>query len=155
MKKLTLIFISPFVLLLGCNPQAQTPTTSDTVVTLPTTNMTLAGKPFVVEKATTPGEQEVGLMRRNSMAEDHGMIFIFPIQKGQTFWNHDVRFPLDVVFMDHNAQIVSIQHMLPYDDTNTEQVQAQYVIELNSGEAAKLGLKIGDTITLPDDAKAP
>jgi uncharacterized membrane protein (UPF0127 family) len=129
--------------------------TTDPAVMLPTTTMQLGNRQFVMEKATTFGQQERGLMRRDSLADDHGMIFIFPKIGPETFWNHDVRFPLDVVFLDDQAKIVSIQQMKPYDDTNTQTVQAQYVIELNKGTADKLGLKVGDQITLPADAKAP
>ena len=127
---------------------------TDATVMLPMTTMQIGNRQFVVEKATTVGEQEKGLMRRDSLADDHSMIFIFPQTKSQSFWNHDVRFPLDVVFMDSDGRIVSIQHMKPYDDTATDPVDAQYVIELNDGTAAKVGLKVGDKITIPPDAQA-
>jgi len=141
--------VSLWLLAIGCD---QSP--PDATVMLPTTNIHIGSRDFVVEKATNFGQQERGLMRRNSLADDHAMIFIFPQISSQTFWNHDVRFPLDVVFMDSEARVVSIQHMKPYDDTTTEPVMAQYVIELNDGVAAKIGLKTGDKVALPADAMA-
>jgi len=113
--------------------------------------MSIGGQSFVLEKATTPGQQEMGLMRRDSLASDHGMIFIFPHADVQRFWNANVRFGLDNLFLDDDARIVSIQQMKAYDPTNTEPVTARYVIELNTGTAARLGLKIGDQLTLPSD----
>jgi uncharacterized membrane protein (UPF0127 family) len=131
----------------GCgNPAPQ-----DVTPSLPTTTMSIGGQSFVLEKATTPGQQEMGLMRRDSLASDHGMIFIFPHADVQRFWNANVRFGLDNLFLDDDARIVSIQQMKAYDPTNTEPVTARYVIELNTGTAARLGLKIGDQLTLPSD----
>jgi uncharacterized membrane protein (UPF0127 family) len=142
-------FLCLWLVAIGCD---QTP--QDVTVTLPTTTIHVGNRDFTMEKATTIGQQERGLMRRDSLADDHGMIFIFPSESPQEFWNHNVRFPLDVVFLNGQEQVVSIQHMKPYDDTTTQSVQAQYVIELNDGTAEKIGLKVGDKVNLPADAVA-
>jgi uncharacterized protein len=133
----------------GCDNQPS----SDATTTLPTTTMQIGGEKFVIEKATTPGQQERGLMRRDSMAADHGMIFIFSEDQPQRFWNKNVRFGLDNLFVGGDGKIVSIQHMEPYDETGTQEVMARYVIELNAGVPRKLGIKVGDQLTLPADAK--
>jgi uncharacterized membrane protein (UPF0127 family) len=137
--------------LIGCGDPSLS---SDSNVKLPTTTMTIGGRPFVLEKAVTSGEQTLGLMRRDSLPSDHGMIFICAKPQIQSFWNHDVRFPLDNVFIDSDGKIVSIQQMKAYDDSSTKPVVAQYVIELNAGAAAELGLKMGDRLSLPADAVA-
>jgi len=140
-----------FSLLVGCGNSA----TDQGPHELPTTTMTIGGKQFVVEKAITEFQQHMGLMRRDSLPPDHGMIFPFAVASPQTFWNHDVRFPLDVLFLDDGGNIVSIQHMRAYDDSDTQAVTARYVVELNFGTAAQLGLKEGDHLNVPADVKEP
>jgi uncharacterized membrane protein (UPF0127 family) len=118
------------------------------------TQMSISGRSFVLEKATTPAQQELGLMCRPTLAADHGMFFGFATESGRTFWNHDVHFPLDLLFMDSQARITGIRHMAAYDDTATDAVDCRYVIELNLGVAGELHLKQGDTLTLPADVFA-
>jgi uncharacterized protein len=144
-----LAIIWAFCFVLGCGNSA----TDQTQNELPTTTMTIGGQQFVMEKAVTEFQQHMGLMRRDSLAADHGMIFPFQFAAPQTFWNHDVRFPLDVLFLDDDGNIVSIQHMNAYDDTNTQTVTARYVVELNSGTAQRLGLKTGDHLNVPADVR--
>jgi uncharacterized protein len=139
------------VFAVGCGQ----PPPADVVNMLPTTTMQIGSRQFVLEKATTIGQQERGLMRRDSMDPDHGMIFIFPTQQPQSFWNKDVRFPLDNLFLDSGGRIVSIQHMDAYDMHGTSPVASQYVIELNAGVPAQVGVKVGDTLKLPPDCLSP
>jgi uncharacterized membrane protein (UPF0127 family) len=122
---------------------------------LPATQMQIGARQFTLEKAITFSQQEMGLMRRDGMPQDHGMIFIFDHSQPQHFWNKNVRFPLDLLFLDHDARIVSIQNMQPYDESGTKEVDAQWVIELNAGVPAAIGVKVGDMLTLPADAKSP
>lgn len=117
--------------------------------------MQIGGQQFILEKAVTPGEQSKGLMRRDSLPADHGMIFISTHAYSQTFWNENVRFPLDNLFLNDDGTIVSIQSMKAYDATDTEPVVCRYVIELNFGLAQKLGLKEGDKLTLPPEVTKP
>jgi uncharacterized protein len=143
------LLLALFLALPGCGDSS----TNEGVVTLPTTTMKLGDKQFVLEKAITPGEQHVGLMHRDKMADDHGMIFINTQDVEGTYWNHDVRFGLDNLFIDGNGRIVSIQHMDAYDETGTKPCVFRYVIELNAGVPKELGLKVGDQLTIPPDAK--
>jgi len=136
-----------FLLVIGCSKPA-----ADSGTVLPTTQMQIGSRQFVLEKATTSSEQEFGLMRRDTMAADHGMIFIFSQNGAQTFWNHDVRFPLDNLFVDEFGQVVSIQHMDAYSDASTRAVQCRYVIELNAGVPSAAGVHIGDRLVIPADA---
>ena len=141
-----------FLFLSGCGGGAAS---QDSPPALPTTHMQIGSRQFVLEMATTPSEQSFGLMRRDSLAPDHGMIFIFPHDTSDPFWNHDVRFPLDNLFIDRYGRIVSIQHMDAYSDASTNPVECRYVIELNAGTPAAIGVKVGDQLTIPPDATSP
>jgi uncharacterized protein len=101
-------------------------------------------------------DQEIGLMHRESLDPDHGMIFISEQPQNQSFWNHDTHFDLDLIFLDEQANIVSLKKLKAYDETNvSSHAVAKYTIELNAGTAARLGLKVGDHITLPPEVLHP
>ncbi len=117
---------------------------------LPVEQITIGGQTFNIEIAQSFHDQEVGLMHRDHLDSDHGMIFINDHPFVQNFWNHDVHFGLDNLFLSPDGTIVSIKHMDAFSDKGiSSDVPAQYVIELNAGTAARLNLHVGDHITLP------
>ena len=121
---------------------------------LPTVPMQIGNKQFTIEIADTPAKRSVGLMKRDSMPADHGMIFVFPEQDTYSFWMKNTRIPLDIVFIDAGGTIRSIQQMKPYElKSVSPPVAVKYAIELNQGAAAKAGAKVGDKITIPDYAR--
>lgn len=119
---------------------------------LPVTSMQIGAERFDLEMAVSPHDQEVGLMHRDSLDPDHGMVFINSEEKPQTFWNHDTHFPLDLIFLDAGAHVVSLKHLDAYSEKVVpSDAPAQYVIELNAGTVARLGVKVGDHLDLPKD----
>ena len=119
---------------------------------LQVTSMQIGSERFDLEMAISPHDQEVGLMHRDSLDSDHGMIFINSEEKPQTFWNHDTHFPLDLIFLDAGAHVVSLKHLDAYSEKVVpSDAPAQYVIELNAGTAARLNVKVGDRLDLPKD----
>jgi uncharacterized membrane protein (UPF0127 family) len=117
---------------------------------LPMTSMRIGNRNFNLEIAATDGSMERGLMKRDSMPEDHGMIFIFPGDEVRDFWMKNTRFPLDILFADGHGRIVSIHQMDAYDEHHTSSdLPARYAIELNRGAADAAGVKVGDQLPLP------
>ncbi len=117
---------------------------------LPTTKMKIGDRTFTLEVATSESERQTGLMNRDSMAEDRGMLFVFEEETGLGFWMKNTRIPLDLIYLDAKGQIVSIHHMKPYDESTVySQGPAKYVVELNAGMARKAGVKPGDRLSLP------
>src|SRR5437763_5759195 len=84
---------------------------------LPTAPMTLVGKAFVMEIADPSAAREVGLMYRDSMPSDHGMIFVFASDQTNPFWMKNTRIPLDIVYVDAAARVIAVRPMRPYDTT--------------------------------------
>jgi uncharacterized membrane protein (UPF0127 family) len=122
---------------------------------LPTTKMQLGSKQFTLEVADTDATRQYGLMRRDSMPADHGMIFVFAREQELGFWMKNTRIPLDIIYVNSAGKVVSVKQMKPYDLTAVPSGgAAQYAIELNKGAAEAAGVKAGETLTLPEGLKA-
>ncbi|MEN9625929.1 MAG: hypothetical protein RL557_257 [archaeon] len=115
-----------------------------------TIQIIINNEPFILETAITTAEKQKGLMFRESMPEDHGMIFIFNQEEERSFWMKNTLIPLDIIFIDENNKITSIQTAQPctQDPCSKYQAHAQYIIELNAGRAKELGLKEGDELDI-------
>jgi len=123
---------------------------------LPTTRVQIGNQPFTLEIADNPRDQEIGLMHREHLDADHGMLFVFPDSRKRQFWNHDVAFPLDLIFLDGDGVVVSIKGMQAYRDLDiSSDFPAQYAIELNADTARRLGLIVGARLSLPADLIKP
>jgi uncharacterized membrane protein (UPF0127 family) len=122
---------------------------------LPTTRMEVGGKTFTLEVADTDATRQYGLMRRDSMPADHGMIFVFAREQELGFWMKNTRIPLDIVYVNADGKVVSVKQMKPYDLTPVPSGgPAQYAIELNKGAAEGAGVKAGMVLKLPEGLKA-
>jgi len=106
---------------------------------------------FLVEEAKTLEQQARGMMWRDSMDQDTGMIFEFAEPKIATIWMKNTAIPLDILFVRSNGQILKIEHShKPYTlrSTSSEAVIAG-VVELKGGESKKRGIRPGDTVKHP------
>jgi uncharacterized protein len=118
--------------------------------------MQIGGKTFTLEIANDAAEREKGLMRRDSMPADHGMIFVFATEERLGFFMKNTRIPLDIIFVNADGVVVSVKQMKPYDVSTTyTDAPAKWAIELNQGQAAAAGVKVGDQLTIPQAARNP
>ena len=103
---------------------------------------------FIVEIADTNEQRQRGLMYRKDMAEDAGMIFDFGVSRRVQMWMENTILPLDMLFVDSTGTIRNIkQNAVPYSqDIIDSMTEVKYVIELNAGVTAKLGIKPGDKV---------
>ena len=116
--------------------------------------MTGSGKhSFSIEIADTSEEREAGLMFREDMADDHGMLFVFEESGGVNFWMKNTPMPLDLVFVGQDGKIKAIKRGEPEAIISPGQ-PVSFVLELKAGTAAKDGLKDGDLLRHPAIAKA-
>jgi uncharacterized membrane protein (UPF0127 family) len=122
---------------------------------LATVKMQLGSKTFTLEVADRDDSRQYGLMRRDSMPSDHGMIFVFPRAEERGFWMKNCRIPLDIIFIDSGGTVVSVKQMKPYDLNSTRSdAPAQYAIELNEGAAGGAGVKAGMAVSIPPGLKS-
>ncbi len=103
-------------------------------------------KTIDIEFAQTTEETNLGLMDRDSMQENQGMLFIMPNAQKQTFYMRNTRFPLDLVYISADSVVVDIQQGEPFNETTIpSDTVSQYVLELNKGMANKWGIKENET----------
>ncbi len=120
------------------------------LATVPLTLHTATGKHrYTVEVAQSPQAQETGMMYRRAMPADHGMIFPFATARVLTFWMENTWLPLDLVFIGDDGKVAGIAaDAKPMSrDIISSQVPARAVLELNGGEAARIGLRVGDKVS--------
>jgi poly-gamma-glutamate synthesis protein (capsule biosynthesis protein) len=105
---------------------------------------------FFVEIADTPEKQTEGLMYRDSLAKDRGMLFVFDKEAIYSFWMKNTLIPLDIIWLNGNKEVVFIKNNAqPCQDecpAIKPDAEAKYVLEINSGLANKINLKIGDKL---------
>lgn len=103
-----------------------------------------------VSIADDPTEQQTGLMYKTSLAENAGMLFIFSEPDLYAFWMQNMSFPLDIIWLDQNKQIIFIKENAIPCSTNTNCLKikpaaaASYVLELKAGQVKTKNLKIGE-----------
>ena len=119
-------------------------------------SVVLGGERFKVEIADTQQKQALGLMFRDSMPADEGMIFLFPNEAPRSFWMKNTRIPLDIMYFDKDLKMVSISANTPPCRVSRcpsypSSKPAMYVLELNAGIASELGVGPGDSLVLDLD----
>ena len=108
-------------------------------------------KCFEVEIADTARKREIGLMNREYLNSNNGMLFVFDQAGVYNFWMKNVLIPLDMIWIDENNKIIFIKENA--EPCKTEKCEsfgsdekALYILEVNGGVAEEMGLEIGDKV---------
>ena len=99
-----------------------------------------------IEIADNDYERSTGLMYRESMEEDQGMLFIYPSEAPRSFYMKNTYIPLDIIFYDKDTTVVSFQkNAKPRDETSLpSNAPAQFILELNAGKVDQWNIEVGD-----------
>ena len=102
-----------------------------------------------IEIADNEFETQTGLMYRETMNSNHGMLFIFPDSRPRSFYMKNTRISLDLIYLDVDKKVVSFQeNAKPFDESSLpSNAPAKYVLEVNAGLAKKWQLEVGDTMS--------
>ncbi|MEN1728072.1 MAG: DUF192 domain-containing protein [Pseudomonadota bacterium] len=126
--------------LTGCQANGST--------TLP--HVDFEGHRYFVDIADDDESRAMGLMFVDEMDENRGMFFIFPRVAPRSFWMRNTRIPLDIIYLDSDLRVVSIADAIPCRTQRCPSYPsdgpAQFVLELNAGQAEAIGLGPGDQV---------
>lgn len=102
-----------------------------------------------IEIAETNYETETGLMYRESMEDNQGMLFIFSEIKERFFYMKNTNIPLDIIYIDEDKNIVTIaENAKPLNEESLpSQVPVKYVLEVNAGLSSRLSIQKGDKVS--------
>ena len=143
-------FAASFLFLCACGPKAtDVGDLNATEITFPN------GKTVTAETMLRDIDQMRGMMFRDSLAPDRGMLFVHPAEANVPYWMYQVRIPLDIIWMDRNRRIVEISANTPACTSKSSRdcpnygghEKARYVLELAGGGAALYGLHVGDVLS--------
>ena len=105
---------------------------------------------FNVEVADTPEERAYGLMNRESLPEDSGMLFVFFEPSSGGFWMKDTPVPLSIAFFDEDGEIISMYDMDPCtkEPCKSYRPERRYwgALEVNQGAFEEHGVEVGDVV---------
>jgi len=145
------VVLTLFALVNGCDNSSTTQPQSN----LPTITMQIGRQTYTLEIADTEPTRQTGLMNRDSMPANRGMLFVFEDEIPREFWMKNTRIPLDILFLDSAGKVVASKSMKPYDlNTTPSNAPAKYAIELNQGAAESSGVAVGDQLNIPLPAQA-
>jgi hypothetical protein len=109
-----------------------------------------------VEVAADQTDRMQGLMQRQAMAANQGMLFVFPQAERHCMWMRNTFLPLSVAFLDEQGHILNIEEMKPQTEDNHCAVgSARFALEMNRGWFASKGLKPGVHISGIEKAPRP
>ncbi|WP_440985015.1 DUF192 domain-containing protein [Xanthomonas sontii] len=109
----------------------------------------LGGHRYEVELAQNDATRARGLMFRDQMEADHGMLFIHDREEPQAYWMKNTKIPLDILYFDNQRKLVAQQRDVPPCSAGDacppypSNAPARYVLELNAGQAEQLKLQDG------------
>ena len=137
----------------GAGPACKTVRTHTPTVTVDTGERKV---PFKVELAITPQEHERGLMYREHLAPDAGMLFISESPRRQVFWMKNTLIPLDMIFIGADWRIAGIVENAEPKTLSAREVAApsQYVLEIGGGLSARYGIRAGQAVDFQAGATA-
>ena len=116
--------------------------------TLRTTKLTAGIHVITAEVASTPQSRMIGLMMRERLAPNHGMVFVFEDKSQHCFWMRNTLIPLSIAFIDDDGTVVSIADMSPKSEASTcPQRPVRYALEMDQGWFAKRGVAAGQKIS--------
>ena len=106
---------------------------------------------FTVEVVDTPETRAQGLMYRQELADDAGMLFDFREERPVSFWMRNTYIPLDMLFIEADGTILNIHvNARPHDTTSIpSDGPVQFVLEIPGGRSDELGIAAGDTVEHP------
>ncbi len=135
------------LLLFACCQGEHRPETPEPERHLGLHKLTIGEAVVYVDVARTDAARQQGLMYRESMPQDEGMVFVYPDQRYLSFYMKNTLIALSIAYIDQKGVIRQILDMQPLDESSHEAiVPVQYALEVNQGWFQKNSVKVGDSV---------
>ena len=138
--------------LMGAGPTATPPAAAQGQAqpTLPMVALQAGIHLVKAEVADDERKRAIGLMFRESLAPNHGMLFVFREKAGHCFWMRNTPIPLSIAFLDDDGTIVNIEDMAPRsEDSHCPKRPVRFALEMEQGWFGKRGLAAGAKLASP------
>ncbi|MBL8524579.1 MAG: DUF192 domain-containing protein [Betaproteobacteria bacterium] len=123
---------------------------------LPTIGLKAGNISIQADVAANDETRQKGLMFREKLARNEGMLFVFPQLAYHAMWMRNTPLPLSVAYMDDTGKILSIHEMQPFsEDSHQAAGPARYALEMNGGWFSANKIKVGDSIKGLEKAPKP
>ncbi len=134
------------------------------------TSARIGGETFNLELALDAASRNRGLMYRENIPADGGMLFVFPGNHPRRFWMANCLVDMDILFLDSNGMVTTVREMFaePLRGANESPAEyyarlprypsdgpARFAIELKHGTAERLGIRVGDLVAMDIDTLLP
>lgn len=144
----------------GCSPKADSPDpNSGLPIAIVSVLPAAGGTPVHVraEVASTSAQRQQGLMFREEMPEDRGMLFLFTSDSRGGFWMKNTILPLTIAYIGVDGTVQELREGVPYDDKTilTPAAPYRYVLEVNKGWFERHNLGVGSKVELPPGLPTP
>ena len=116
------------------------------------TVITPKGVSIPVEVSDTPEKRSLGLGKRDKLEKGWGMLFVFEKRIPHSFWMKNMRFPIDIIWLDNQRIVELAENVPPPQEGESPKVMeprlpSNFVLEIESGRARALGLKVGQMLS--------
>lgn len=112
-------------------------------------HLVIAGHRLTAEVAACDADLATGLMGRDALQTDHGMLFVFPDERVRCMWMKQTAIPLSVAFIDRGGTILHIEDMQPHTTVkHCSRGPARYALEMQQGWFAAKGIRSGESVPL-------
>ena len=146
---IVVLAIAMYLRIAASDSQMSDDVTVANIGTYQTTQLKLGDKLVTMDIADTPDKMRLGLGGRQSLAADRGMVFVYAGTGQRCFWMKDMKFSIDILWLDAQRKVGHIEKSLSpdtYPQTYCPDVATQYVVELPAGASEADGIKVGDSL---------
>ncbi|MDA0836837.1 MAG: DUF192 domain-containing protein [Planctomycetota bacterium] len=143
------MLISSLLAVTGCSDkEAETKNVNDgKPQKLDVVEMSIGDHKVNIEIAKTDAQKAKGLMYRDGMEQNHGMLFVYPKDQKMGYYMYNCRFPLDIAFLAADGTVLQIEQMRPREYLPTRsKKEARYALEMNEGWFEANSVKVGDKL---------
>jgi Uncharacterized conserved protein len=136
-----------FLVLAACAPKPDSTAAESIETYFP---IQLGDQSIEMQLALVPAEQAQGLMYRDPLPKDHGMLFVFNKAEQRSFWMRNTKIPLDIGYIDARGRLIEIHALYPFDETPVKSFNKEILmaLEMNQGWFKNKGLTPGAQLDL-------